>query len=171
METFHIHDFILVKHADNLLSELFALEPVDDGVQSRGDNVEQDGCNFPTVRPLRATVHDHGGEGCNQHDQVHSQVGGTGLQRPVIQHLALTTQTDHCDPQVGERDAAEGGAQNDHGAAKAVDVVDKKILTGELEQGGVIAEWVDYNLPAARQADGETQEDCDRDEGHQPGPH
>lgn len=61
METFHIHDFI-VKHADNLLSEVFTLQAVDDGVQSWGDDVEQDGRHFATVRPLRAMVHDHGSE-------------------------------------------------------------------------------------------------------------
>lgn len=151
METFHIHDFI-VKHADNLLSEVFTLQAVDDGVQSWGDDVEQDGRHFATVRPLRAMVHDHGSEWHNQHDQVDRQVGGAGLQRPAVQRLILIFQTHHGDPQVGERDAAEGRAQDDHGVVEAVDVVDEKILAGVLEQGGV-----DYNPPAACQADGETE--------------
>lgn len=57
------HDFILVKHTDNPLPELFALQPVDNGVQSRGDNVKHDGRHLPVVGPLRVAVHDHGGEG------------------------------------------------------------------------------------------------------------
>lgn len=133
--------------------------------------MEQDGCHFPIVRPLRLSVHDHRGEGRNQHDQVYRQVGGAGLQRPAVQSLVLIPQTNHSDSEVGECDAAEGGAQDNGCAGKAVDVVDEKILAGKLEQRGIVAEWVDYNPPAARQAESETHDDRDKDEGHHPGSH
>ena len=75
-------------------------------------------------------------------------MSGAGLQRLAVQSLVLTAQTHHGDPQVGEHDAAQGGSHDEHGGAEAVDVDDESVFAGQLEQGGVVAEWVEDNPPA-----------------------
>lgn len=85
----------------------------------------------------------------HKHDDVHSQVGCTGLQRFAVQSLVFTEHTHCSDLQVGKSDTGDGGAQQNHRVAKAVDVIDEDALTGQLEQGGVVAEWVEYDPPAA----------------------
>lgn len=90
-------------------------------------------------------MQDHNDEARRQEDDVDSQVGGAGLQRPAIQHLVLTAYTNRNNFHVGESNAADGGAQQDHRVAEAVDVINEDAFTGQLEQGGVVAERVEYN--------------------------
>ncbi|KAF3840547.1 hypothetical protein F7725_006409 [Dissostichus mawsoni] len=110
-------------------------------------------------------------EGGRQHEDVHGQMSGAGLQRFAVQSLVLTAQTHHGDPQVGERDATHGGSQDDHGVSEGVDVVDEHALAGEVEQGGVVAERVGYHPPATRQTHAEADEDRDANECGRPRPH
>ena len=95
----------------------------------------------------------------HKHDDVHSQVSGTGLQCFAVQSLVFTEHTHCSNLQVGESDAGDGGAHKNHRVAKAVYVIDEDALTGQLEQGGVVTEWVEYNPPAAGQADAEAHKD------------
>ncbi len=106
-----------------------------------------------------------------EQDDVHGQVGGAGLQCFAVQSLVLTTQTHHGDLQIGEHYAAKGAGHHDYGSAKAIDVVDENTFTRQLEQGGIVTEWVDYQAPAAWQADAEAHEDYNQKESCPPGRH
>ncbi|TNN47462.1 hypothetical protein EYF80_042347 [Liparis tanakae] len=142
--------------------------PVDDGVQSGQRHVAHDGRHLPVVRQLREPVQHHDEEAGHQQCDVGGQVGGAGLQRFAVHGLVLAAHAHDGDLQVGERHAAEGGAQQHHGVAEAVDVVGQEALTGQLEQGGVVAERVEDDPPAARQPDAQAHQDQHQHEGRRP---
>lgn len=79
-----------------------------------------------------------------QQDEEHGQVGGAGLQRFAVQSRVPAAEAHHGDPQVGERYAARRGRHGAQGAEEPVDLVDHHVLTGQLEQGGVVAELLWY---------------------------
>lgn len=94
-----------------------------------------------------------------KHDQVDEQVSAAGLQGFAVQCLVPAGQTHHRDPTVGDDHAANGGGEQHHCEGEAVHVVDDYAVTGELEQGGIVAEGVGDESPAAVQPDGQTQQD------------
>lgn len=104
-----------------------------------------------------------------KHDQVDKQVSAAGLQGFAVQCLVPAGQTHHRDPTVGDDHAANGGGEQHHCERKAVHVVDDYAVAGELEQGGIVAEGVGDESPAAVQPDGQTQQDPHQDQSHTPG--
>lgn len=100
----------------------------------------------------------------NEGDDVEDEVSAACLQRPGAVCLAAVGEAHHGDAQVGERDAAERRAQQDHG-------VGQDALTGQLEQRGVVAERVEHNRPAAGQAGAEPHHHRHQQQAHRPGGH
>ena len=104
-----------------------------------------------------------------QHDKVDNQMCGTCPEGLTVQGLVLIDQTDCCDLGVGDQHTAYRGGEQNYGETEAVDVVDGDVLTGELEQRGVVTIRVRYECPAAVQAKGQTQQNGNQEESCTPG--
>ena len=61
-------------------------------------------------------------------------MAGARLQRSVVQLFVFLDPADESYPDVGDGDASDGAAEEQHSEKEAVDVVDGHVLTGELEQ-------------------------------------
>lgn len=100
-----------------------ALHPINNRIQNRRDHVKQNIRNLSQIWVVWEAMQYDCQKARPEHDEVQDEVAGARLQRPVVQLLALLHPADERYPEIGDGDASDGAAEQQHGEEEPVDVV------------------------------------------------
>lgn len=62
-----------------ILVYFLGLQPVDNGVEAAGNNIEENGWNLPVLCVLGEAVEGNGDHPTEKHDQIQAQMSAAGL--------------------------------------------------------------------------------------------
>lgn len=103
-----------------------------------------------------------------EHNEIQNKVAGAGLKCSVIQLFAFLYPANDSYSEIGHSDASHRATEQHNGEEEPIDIIDGRVLTGELEQRRVVTVSVLYHRPAAGQPHREPYQNRHQHQRHRP---